>query len=197
MMIFTTATTFPLFSAANAGIDPTALKGYAVEGDQTGVQTRLRQIELEKIRPSDAVDLPYTELPSGVSFREFREGKGDATVQTGSKVGVELTARCKALATAGEPGGLKYFSTAVDTEFNELAFTVGTGQMPPALEEGMMGMRRGAVRRIQVPSTAVYAAKKLNQLPLPTTKDGQRRFDSLFKTDATLIFEVLVTRIKY
>jgi hypothetical protein len=55
---------------------------------------------------------------------------------------------------------------------------------------------KNAVRRIEVPSTLVFAARKANQLPLPTTKDGKRRFESLFKTDATLLFEVLVTRIK-
>lgn len=59
-----------------------------------------------------------------------------------------------------------------------------------------MGMHKGGLRRIKVPSTQVFAAKKQNQLPLPTTKDGKRRFENLFKTDATLLFEVLVTSIK-
>jgi FKBP-type peptidyl-prolyl cis-trans isomerase len=183
---------------ANAGIDPSALKDYSVEGDQSGVQTRLRQIAMDKDRPSDKEDIEYTKLPSGVSFRDFREGKGDATVQSGSKVAVEMTVRCKSFATAKEPGGLKYFATATDTDFHELAFTIGSGQFLPGLEEGMMGMRRGAVRRIEVPSVAVFAAKKSNQLPLPASdnKDGKKRFENLFKTDATLLFEVLVTRIK-
>ena len=59
-------------------------------------------------------------------------------------------------------------------------------------------MRKGAVRRIELPSTVVFAARKNNQLPLPSenNKDGKRRFENLFKTDATLLFEVLVTRIK-
>ena len=117
-------------------------------------------------------------------------------VQNGSKVGVEMTIRCKSFSTANEPGGLKYFSTKEDTEFNELAWTVGSGMLPEGLEEGMMGMHKNSLRRIEVPSTMVYAAKKFNQLPLPTTKDGKRRFENLFKTDATLLFEVLVTRIK-
>ena len=59
-------------------------------------------------------------------------------------------------------------------------------------------MKKGSVRRIEVPTQYVYAAKKADQLPLPSdkNKDGKRRFDSMFKTDATLIFEVLVTRVK-
>ena len=45
---------------------------------------------------------------------------------------------------------------------------------------------------------AVFAAKKANQLPVPLdkNKDEKRRFDALFKTDATLLFEVLITRVK-
>lgn len=117
-------------------------------------------------------------------------------VQPGSKVAVEMTIRCKSFATANEPGGIKYFSTKEDTEFNELAWTIGSGELSPALEEGMMGMKKKGLRRIELPSTAVFAAKKADQLPLPTTKDGKRRFENLFKTDATLLVEVLVTRIK-
>lgn len=107
-----------------------------------------------------------------------------------------MTIRCKSFSTAKDPGGVKYYSTKDDEEFNELAFVVGSGEMPPGLEEGLMGMHKNALRRIEVPSTMVFAAKKEGQLPLPQTKDGKRRFESLFKTDATLLFEVLVTRIK-
>jgi len=107
-----------------------------------------------------------------------------------------MTIRCKSFATTDEPGGLKYYSTKEDTDFNELAWIVGSGEASPALEEGMMGMHKNALRRIEIPSTAAYAAKKLNQLPQPTTKDGKRRYENLFKTDTTLLFEVLVTRIK-
>jgi FKBP-type peptidyl-prolyl cis-trans isomerase 2 len=117
-------------------------------------------------------------------------------VQAGSKVAVEMTIRCKSFSTANDSGGVKYYSTKDDEEFNELAFVVGSGEMAPGLEEGLMGMHKNALRRIEVPSTMVFSAKKEGQLPLPQTKEGKRRFESLFKTDATLLFEVLVTRIK-
>ncbi len=130
--------------------------------------------------------------------REYREGKGEATIQQGSKVAVEMTIRCRSFATADEPGGLKYFSSKTDTDFNEVAWTIGSGELLPGLEEGMAGMKKGGLRRIEVPSTMVFSARNANQLPLPaaSNKDGKRRFDNLFKTDATLLFEVLVTRIK-
>jgi hypothetical protein len=183
-------------SAALAGIDPSLLKSLPVQGDDSGAAQRLRQVESIQNPSSDLMDEPFKELPSGVSYREYREGKGEDVVQAGSKVAVEMTIRCKSFATANEPGGVKYFSTKEDTEFNELAWTIGSGEISPALEEGMMGMKKKALRRIELPSTAVFAAKKANQLPLPTTKDGKRRFENLFKTDATLLVEVLVTRIK-
>ncbi|KAL7547148.1 hypothetical protein ACHAWF_010459 [Thalassiosira exigua] len=188
-----------LSAPANAGIDPSALRALPVEGDATGAASRLRQIESENgPRPEDSKDIAFERLPSGASYREYREGKGDAAVGPGSKVAAEMTIRCLSFATANEPGGLKYFSTKEDTDFNELAWTVGSGELPPELEECMMGMHKGAVRRIELPSTVVFAARKNGQLPLPSdkNKDGKRRFENLFKTDATLLFEVFVTRIK-
>jgi len=186
-------------SYANASIDPATLKDYKIEGDISGVATRLSQIEATRNRPSDLTDIPFEELPSGVSYREYREGKGGEVIKPGSKVAVEMTIRCKSFSTAKEPGGVKYFSTKTDTDFNEVAWIIGSGELPPGLEEGMMGMRRSALRRIEIPSTMVFEAKKMNQLPLPieTNKDGKKLFEErLFKTDATLLFEVFVTRIK-
>ena len=112
-----------------------------------------------------------------------------------------MTIRCRSFATADEPGGLKYFSTKGDTEFNEVAWVVGDevdNPVPVEFEEAIMGMHKGGVRRIELPSTAVFAARKAGRLPVPSekNKDGKRRFENLFKTDATLLFEVLVTRIK-
>jgi len=184
---------------ASAGIDPSALKTLKVEGDDSGAVQRLRQLQAESgPKVEDLVDIPFNKLPSGVSYREYREGKGEATVKEGSKVAVEMTIRCKSFATASEPGGLKYYTTKGDTDFNEFAWTIGDGELSPEFEEGMMGMRKGGIRRIELPSTLVFAARNVQQLPLPkdTNKDGKRRFDNLFKTDATLLFEVFVSRVK-
>jgi len=204
-----TATTLVLASPlpSSAGIDPSALKSLPVEDDATGATSRLRQLSSlsdSGPRPEDSKDIAFEVLPSGASYREYREGKGDAAVKPGSKVAVEMTVRCRSFATANEPGGLKYFSTRDDTEFNELAWTVGeydgegSNPVPPELEEAMMGMKKGAVRRIELPSTAVFKARNLGRLPVPAekNKEGKRLFERLFKTDATLLFEVLVTRIK-
>ena len=93
--------------------------------------------------------------------------------------------------------GVRYYSTKLDTPYDALTFTVGSGEILPGLEEGMNGMKRNALRRIEVPSIQIFKARSLNQLPLPSDsdEDGKRRFKNLFKTDATLIFEVLVNKI--
>ena len=65
-------------SPANAAIDPSMLRNYAVEGDASGVAQRLRQIEEIQRPASDTVNIPYEKLPSGVEYREYREGKGEA-----------------------------------------------------------------------------------------------------------------------
>ena len=67
------------------------------------------------------------ELPSGVSYREYRSGKGNKIVQKGSTVVVEMTVRCKSFPTGNEPGGVKYYSTKDDTPYNALEWTLGSG----------------------------------------------------------------------
>jgi len=88
---------------------------------------RLRQIDSSTgPQPDDSKDIAFTILPNGASYRDYREGKGETTIQPGSKVAVELTIRCKSFATADEPGGLKYYSTKQDTDLNELAWTISS-----------------------------------------------------------------------
>jgi hypothetical protein len=67
---------FPL--VANAGIDPNLLSGMAVQGDESGSAQRLRQVEaIQRPPATDLVEMPFEKLPSGVSYREYREGKGE------------------------------------------------------------------------------------------------------------------------
>lgn len=147
----------------------------------------------------DAQDVEWLQVPSmpSVSFRDYRLGRGGPGVSAGSTVACEMSVRIKTLSTQKDPGGVRYWSTKLDTPDNELVWTLGQGTLLPALEVGMAGMERGSLRRIEVPSTLVFAARSKNQLPLPAPSDeeGARRFSRLFKTDATLIFEVLVKTV--
>lgn len=63
---------------ANAGIDPAMLKNLPVQGDESGAAQRLRQVEAIQRPASDLENKPFEQLPSGVSYREYREGKGNA-----------------------------------------------------------------------------------------------------------------------
>jgi hypothetical protein len=81
--------------------------------------------------PKIRKEIPYTESKNGVKYCDYRSGKRDAVVQAGSKVAVEMTIRCQSFSTTAEPGGVKYYSTKEDTEFNELAFVVGLGDVLP------------------------------------------------------------------
>jgi len=150
----------------------------------------------------DAQDVEWTPVPgdaSGSLFREYRQGKaGSLPVAKGRTVTAELVVRMKSFRTQDNPGGVRYYSTKIDTPGNELTWVVGDGTLLPALEHGMDGMTRGALRRIEVPSVTVFKARKDGQLPLPADKDeeGVRRFARLFKADATLIFEVLLKRVE-
>ena len=148
----------------------------------------------------DAQDVEWSPVGTGgVSFRQYRAGRtgAAAVVDKGKTVTVELVGRIKTLRTQDNPGGVRYYSTKEDTPNNELSWEVGSGVMIPGLEEGMMGMAPGALRRVEVPSLQVFKARKDENLPKPSEKDdeGQRRFARLFKSDATLLFEVLVKRI--
>ena len=196
---------FPLiiFNQAVYAIDPSELRSYAKPGQisivekGSSIQEQLKSIQ-EAQKVIDVADIPFIELPSGVSYREYREGKGTRFVEKGSIVTVEMSIRCKNFITNSDPGGVKYFSTLKDAPGNSLTWEIGSGVLLPGLEEGMMGMRRNSIRRIEIPSVQVFAARDSNQLPLPsdTNEDGKRRFKNLFKTKADLLFEVLVNKIE-
>lgn len=199
-----TGALFLLPPTALAGIDVSALRNLPVAGDTSGAATRLKQLQLQGTKTARGAEYDYatsTRLDSGVTYNDTNTGKdGIRTVRSGSDVGVTMTIRCKSLATpGGEPSGVvgaKYYSTKDDNDSNELSATIGLGDLPRGLEEGMMGMKLNAARRVEVPSVLVFAARNAGQLPEATTEEGKQRLASAFESgDATLVFEVYVTRI--
>lgn len=199
-----TGALFLLPPAALAGIDVSALRNLPVAGDTSGAATRLKQLQLQGTKTAQGAEYDYatsTRLDSGVTYKDINTGiNGIRTVRSGSDVGVTMTIRCKSLATpGGEPSGVvgaKYYSTKDDNDSNELSAKIGFGDLPRGLEEGMMGMKLNAARRVEVPSVLVFAARNAGQLPEATTEEGKQRLASAFESgDATLVFEVYVTRI--
>mmetsp|Transcript_3378 Transcript_3378/g.4837 ORF Transcript_3378/g.4837 Transcript_3378/m.4837 type:complete len:242 (+) Transcript_3378:28-753(+) len=148
--------------------------------------------------PTDKDSEPFTYLDSGVGFREYVTGKGGAEVEEGSRVTINCVGRLLNL------NGVKFFSTKEKTdEFGEgtpLSFTIGAGEALPGLEEGMLGMKKGSIRKVLVPPAMGYAAGD-SLLPQPRTGPGQGRatLNSVLKNprrDATLLFEVKVESVK-
>jgi len=186
--------------AALAGIDVSALRNLPVDGD-SGAATRLKQLQNQGTKAAQGPEndsSTWTRLDSGVTYKIIGMGKdGIRTVRNGSDVGVAMTVRCKSIIDVdGEPGGAKYYSTKEDNDSNELSATIGLGDLPRGLEEGMIGMKLNAARLIEVPSRLVVAANNAGQLPEATTEEGKQRLASAFKSgDATLVFKVYVTRI--
>ena len=79
-----------------------------------------------------------------------------------------------------------------------LTVDLGKGQMLPGLEQGLVGMKKGGIRRIIVPQSLAY-----NQFPglepIPMTTTEQRALDSVVKNarrDGTILFDVQVERLK-
>ena len=135
--------------------------------------------------PTDKDKEPFTYFESGVGYREYVAGKGEAQVEEGSRVTINCVGRLLNL------NGVKFFSTKETTdEFGEgtpLTFTIGAGEALPGLEEGMLGMRKGAIRKVSgectslTPATStglapceirhsVCADSPLPQFPLPRAK---------------------------
>lgn len=150
-----------------------------------------------------AGDVPFTVLPSGVKYKLMRTGPGTGdAVEPGRSVVVEMTAL--ALNLNGKP----FFSTKLpDGTPDPLSWTLGEGRAVPGLEEGMLGMHKGDVRRIIVPAALGYGAARTGKakeasgpyLPVPRSVLDQRALDSITKNpnrDATVLFDVRVNRIR-
>ena len=116
----------------------------------------MQQLQLQQIQKAqdalDSADIPFVDLPLGGSYREFRAGRGNKVVQKGTEITAEMTIRCVKFATAAEPGGVKYYDTKVDSPDQQLSWVIGDGSLPPSLEEGLVGMKKLGVRRIELPS---------------------------------------------
>jgi len=181
------------------------VRGLKVEGDETGAATLKSGLSaITGPKETDAEDIPYTKLDSGVSYRVFREplnSKEEAVVGKGTRVAVQMTGRLPATATKEAPGGLQFFNTK-NTDIQELGWRIGeSGNIVPGLEEGMMGMRKGELRRIIVPGERAYNTEYIQSRkfePQPNTKDGPRYFDTTInnpRRDHTVVYEVQLERI--
>ena len=90
----------------------------------------------------------FRTLPSGVKVKTFTEGTGDS-VKAGTKVQIQCNGRLLNL------NGVKFYNTKDNDPdgfgARPLEFEVGAGTVVAGLDQGVVGMKKGEVRRIIVP----------------------------------------------
>eukprot|EP00986_Skeletonema_menzelii_P005996 scaffold2266_cov150-Skeletonema_menzelii.AAC.2 len=147
-------------------------------------------------RPPEG-ETPFSTLSNGVQIKDFRQGSGAETVQNGSRV--ELTMKGRLL----NLNGVIFYDTKSNDpngfgEGTPLQFTVGDKSVLPGLESGLVGMKKGGIRRIIVPAEVGYGAFPGLE-PQPLTEVERRALDSVVKNprrDQTVMFDCKVERLK-
>lgn len=146
--------------------------------------------------PPQGGETDFKELPNGVKVKDYRIGSGDYVVKEDSQVAIQATGRLLNF------NGFIFYSTKNNNPdgFGALPLIVnlGRGEALPGLEAGMIGMKKGGIRRILIPADLAYS--NYHDLePRPMSANDQRALDSVVKNpnmDATVLFDVLLERFK-
>ncbi|KAL2634138.1 hypothetical protein R1flu_005617 [Riccia fluitans] len=142
----------------------------------------------------------YVETPSGLQYKDLREGAGPVPEQ-GDQVMVDwagytigyngriFEARNKAKGGSFEGNEKDFFK-----------FRVGNNEVIPAFEEAIKTMHVGGVRRVIVPPELGYPNNDYNTKgPRPATFSGQRALDFVLKNqgliDRTLLFDIELLKL--
>lgn len=145
-------------------------------------------------------------LNSGVRYIDLKEGSG-ASTSPGSRVSLQwvlrrsngyfVTSSFGQLASGPDAGILKLAGTSPNDPF---LFTVGSGAALPGLDEAVLGMKKGGVRRIVVPTRLSYTQPlKTSPGPLPDDFGARRQIErELAKQDPENFFvlEVEATNVR-
>jgi hypothetical protein len=146
--------------------------------------------------PAPDGENPFVTLANGVKIKEFRIGSGGDVVTPRSNVSIQCSGRLLNL------NGVIFYNTKNNNPDGfgaiPLMMDLGKGQAVPGLEAGLMGMKKGGIRRIIVPQELAY-----NQFPdlepKPMNANDQRALDSVVKNsqrDGAILFDVQVERVK-
>lgn len=146
--------------------------------------------------PAPEGEKEFIELANGVKVKDFRAGSGDETVKANSEVMIQANGRLLNL------NGVVFYNTKNNNPDGfgaiPLKINLGTGQAIPGLESGIIGMRKGGIRRIIIPADLAYS-KYPDLEPKPMNANDQRALDSVVKNprrDATILFDVSMERFK-
>lgn len=139
---------------------------------------------------------PFVTLENGVKVKDFKMGTGKESIGPNSQVSMQISARLLNL------NGVIFYNTKSNNPdgFGALPLVVnlGNGTCLPGLETGLVGMKKGGIRRIIVPEDLAY--NKFPDLePRPTNLNDQRALDAVVKNprrDGSILFDVSVERFK-
>lgn len=139
----------------------------------------------------------FVELSNGVKYKDFKVGAGDDAVQGNSQsVMIQCTGRLLNL------NGVIFYSTKNNNPDGfgavPLSLNLGRGETIPGLESGLVGMKKGGIRRLIIPADLAYS-KFPTLEPKPMNSNDQRALDSVVKNprrDATIMLDVQVERFK-
>lgn len=92
---------------------------------------------------------PLTSGSNGLQYGDIRVGCG-AQAKSGSTVSIEYT---------GWLSNGQEFDTSRDPDRQPLEFIIGTGQVIPGVDQGVIGMRVGGKRRLVVPPPLAFGAQ--------------------------------------
>lgn len=145
--------------------------------------------------PAPLGESPFDTLSNGVKIKDFRTGSGDE-VKPNSTVQIQVSGRLLNL------NGEVFYNTKNNNPdgFGAVPLTINLnkGEAVPGLESGIVGMKKGGIRRIIVPPDLAYS-KYPDLEPRPMNANDQRTLDSVVKNprrDATILFDVSVERFK-
>lgn len=148
------------------------------------------------VGPPPEGEAPFIELQNGVKVKDFKSGTGDATAKADSMVQIQCSGKLLNL------NGVSFYNTKNNNPDGfgaiPLSVNLGRGESIPGLESGIVGMRKGGIRRIIIPPELAYS-KFPDLEPKPMNANDQRALDSVVKNprrDATILFDVSLERFK-
>lgn len=153
-------------------------------------------IEMGTQAPAPQGEKEFVELSNGVQIKDLRPGSGEELVKADSQVMIQVSGRLLNL------NGVSFYNTKNNNPDGfgavPLSIRLGNGEAVPGLEAGLVGMKKGGIRRIIVPPQLAYS-KYPNLEPRPMNANDQRALDSVVKNprrDATILFDVSLERFK-
>ena len=142
-----------------------------------------REIGEQKVE-KDLIENPVTKLECGARYKILQQGTGDSTVR-GNGSNVDMIYSISMLSTGymyskgfGNEKVLDMNGKLVpdNAGLDSYRITIGSKQIPLAIEQALVGMKRGERRRVEVPPNVGFITS--NWQPEPTTSNGKAKIQS-------------------